>query len=116
MVAAQSIFRKSNRRIAVLALFILALDKFTKWIVLQKLPNIYDERIVINGFFKFVHWENTGAAWSRFSGYNNALAFVAFVALLVLAVMCFTRHHTLASQIAFGLIVGGIAGNLADRL
>jgi signal peptidase II len=115
MAAAQSIFQKSNRRIAALALFILALDQFTKWLVLQKL-DIGDEKIVIPGFFKFVHWTNTGAAWSRFTGYNSALALVAFIALLALAVMFLTRHHTLASQIAFGLIVGGIAGNLTDRL
>ena len=115
MVAVQSIFKKSNRRIATLALVIFALDQFTKWLVLNLLePG--DEKIIIAGFFKFVHWGNTGAAWSRFTGYNNALAFVAFIALLVLAVTCLTRHHTLASQIAFGLIIGGIAGNLADRL
>jgi signal peptidase II len=115
MVVTQSIFKKSNRRIAALALFVFALDQFTKWLVLRSL-DIGDEKTLIPGFFKFVHWVNTGAAWSRFSGYNNALAFVAFIALLVLAVMCFTRHHTLSSQIAFGLIVGGIAGNLTDRL
>lgn len=115
MATAQTIFQKSICRITALALFILVFDQFTKWLVLQTL-DIGDEKIVIPGFFKFVHWVNTGAAWSRFSGYNNALAFVAFIALIVLAVMCFTRNHTLASQIAFGLIVGGIAGNLTDRL
>jgi signal peptidase II len=113
--AAQSIFNKSNRRIAALALFVLALDQFTKWLVLNRLaPG--DEKIIINGFFKFVHWGNTGAAWSLFRGYNNTLTIVAFIALLVIAVMFLTRHHTLASQIAFGLIVGGIAGNLTDRI
>src|SRR5277367_4279386 len=114
-MAAPSIFNKANRRIAALALFILALDQFSKWLVLHLLET-GDERIVIPGFFKFVHWGNTGAAWSLFRGNNSVLAFVAFVALLVLAVMFLTRHHTLASQIAFGLIVGGIAGNLTDRL
>jgi signal peptidase II len=110
-----TVFHKSNRRIASLAFVILALDQFTKWLVLNTLdPG--DEKVLINGFFKFVHWNNTGAAWSRFTGYNNTLALVAFVALLVLAVMFLTRHHTLASQIAFGLIVGGIAGNLTDRI
>jgi signal peptidase II len=114
-MAAQLIFTKSNRRIAALALFVLVLDQFSKWLVLNLLePG--DEKIIINGFFKFVHWGNTGAAWSLFRGNNNVLAFVAFVALLMLAVMFLTRHHTLASQIAFGLIVGGIAGNLTDRL
>jgi len=110
------IFQKSNRRIAALALIILALDQFTKWLVLRSL-DIGDEKIIIAGFFKFVHWGNTGAAWSLFRGNNSALAFVALLALVALFL---TRHHfdshTLAGQIAFGLIFGGIAGNLTDRL
>ena len=73
MSAAQTIFQKSNRRIATLALVVLALDQFTKWLVLQTLP-AYHEKIIIDGFFKFVHWGNTGAAWSLFSGNNITLA------------------------------------------
>jgi len=116
MSAAESIFQKSNRRIATLALVVFALDQATKWLVLKTLPE-FQEKIVISGFFKFVHWGNTGAAWSLFSGNNAALAFVALFALVALFL---TRHHfdshTLAGQIAFGLIFGGIAGNLTDRL
>jgi signal peptidase II len=116
MADVQNIFQKSNRRIAALALFILALDQFTKWIVLQTL-DIGDEKTVIPGFFRFVHWVNTGAAWSRFSGNNGTLALVAILALVALFL---TRHHfdshKLSGQIAFGLIFGGIAGNLTDRL
>jgi signal peptidase II len=111
-----SIFQKSNRRIAALASVIFALDQFTKWLVLRYLP-IEDEKIIIRGFFKFVHWGNTGAAWSLFRGNNSALALVALFALVALYL---TRHHfnshTLSGQIAFGLIFGGIAGNLTDRL
>ena len=116
MSAVQDIFQKSNRRIAALALAILALDQFTKWLVLRSL-DFGDEKILIPGFFKFVHWGNTGAAWNLFNGNNSALIFVmvlAFVALFL------TRHHfdshTLAGQIAFGLLFGGIMGNLVDRL
>jgi signal peptidase II len=116
MAAAQTVFQKSNRRIAALALFILALDQFTKWLVLQTL-DIREEKILIPGFFKLVNWGNTGAAWSLFNGNNGPLAFVAILALVALFL---TRHHfdshTLSGQIAFGLIFGGIAGNLADRL
>jgi signal peptidase II len=114
--AEQSIFQKSNRRIAVLALVIFALDQITKWLVLRKLYT-GDERIIIPGFFKFVHLENTGAAWSLFTGNNGALALVALLAFVALFL---TRHHfdshRLPGQIAFGLIFGGIAGNLLDRL
>src|SRR5579863_6568419 len=111
-----SIFQKSNQRIAVLALVIFALDQFTKWLVLRSL-GLDDERIIIPGFFKLVHWGNTGAAWSLFRGDNAALALVGLLAFVALFL---TRHHfdshTLVGQIAFGLIFGGIAGNLIDRL
>ena len=116
MATANTIFQKSNRGIAALALGVFALDQFTKWRVLHHL-DLGDEKIVIPGFFKLVHWGNTGAAWSLFSGNNAALALVGVFALVALFL---TRHHfnshTLSGQIAFGLIFGGIAGNLTDRL
>ncbi len=116
MAAAEAVFQKSNRRIAVLALVIFMLDQVTKWLVLRKLYT-GDERVIIPGFFKFVHLENTGAAWSLFTGNNSALALVALLAFVALFL---TRHHfdvdRLSGQIAFGLIFGGIAGNLLDRL
>jgi signal peptidase II len=95
---------------------VFALDQFTKLLVLNYL-GYAEEKVVIDGFFKFVHWGNTGAAWSLFRGNNGLLAGVALIALLVLFL---SRHHfdsrTLLSQVAFGLIFGGIVGNLIDRL
>jgi signal peptidase II len=116
VAAANTIFQKSNRSIAALALAVLVLDQFTKWLVVHHL-DLGDEKTIIPGFFKLVHWGNTGAAWSHFSGNNATLALVAVFALVALYL---TRHHfsshTLGGQIAFGLIFGGIAGNLTDRL
>jgi signal peptidase II len=92
-------------------------DQWTKLIVVRFLPEVGNEHLVINGFFKFVHWRNTGAAWSLFRGNNTTLAAVAVIALLVLFL---TRHHfeihTRGGQISLGLIFGGILGNLVDRL
>ena len=110
------LLRTPNRRIALIAVLVIALDQLTKQIVLRFL-GYAQEKVVIEGFFKFVHWGNTGAAWSLFRGNNELLAGVALIALLVLFL---SRHHfdsrTLLSQIAFGLIFGGIVGNLIDRL
>ena len=116
MSAAESIFSKPNRRIAALALFIWACDQITKWFVLRGIfPG--DEIAVIPGFFNLTHRVNTGAAWSLFTGNNAVLATVALIALVVLY---HTRHHfsahRLTGQFAFGLIFGGILGNLTDRL
>jgi signal peptidase II len=111
-----SLLQTPNRRVALIAMLVVALDQFTKQLVLRLL-GYAQEKIVINGFFKFVHWGNTGAAWSLFRGNNGLLAGVALLALLVLFL---SRHQfdsrTLISQIAFGLIFGGIVGNLIDRL
>ena len=106
----------SNWRILWLALGVIALDQLTKFVVLKYL-GFYEERIVLKGFFRFVHWHNTGAAWSMFSGNNGVLAVVAIIA--VIALFLARRHfdaHRLGGQISLGLIFGGIIGNLMDRL
>jgi signal peptidase II len=111
-----SILGTPNRRIAAFALLIIALDQLTKQIVLRFL-GYAQEHVIVDGFFKFVHWGNTGAAWSMFRGNNNFLAIVALVALVLLYI---SRHHfdsrTWLGQLAFGLIFGGIVGNLIDRV
>ena len=105
-----------NRRIVFLALAVLLLDQLTKRIVLSCLgPG--EERVILPGFFKFVYWGNTGAAWSVLRGHNGWLAIAAVVALLLLF---FYRHHfeihSLGGQCSLGLISGGVLGNLIDRI
>ena len=114
----RTIFRTANRRILALAALVVALDQATKLLVLTLLPRSgAQEKVILDGFFKFVHWGNTGAAWSMFRGNND---FLALVALLALVVLYFSRHHfdirTKLGQVAFGLISGGIIGNLIDRI
>ncbi len=105
-----------NRRMALLAAFIFVSDQLTKLAVL-KLLNHSEERIILPGFFKLVHWVNTGAAWSLFHDQNTVLAIVSSVALVGLF---FWRNHfdtkTILGQISMGLIFGGIIGNLFDRI
>src|SRR5436190_23741472 len=107
---------KPNVRIGILALVVIAFDQLTKLLVLNYL-GFAEEKVILNGFFKLVHWGNTGAALSMFRGNNGILALVAFGALMVLV---WTRHHfdthTLGGQISLGLIFGGIVGNLIDRV
>ena len=108
---------QATRRIIALAAVIFALDQLTKWLVLQSSLKLWDERTVIPGFFNLCHRENTGASWSLFTGNNFLLAAVAAVALV--ALWFARRHfsaHRLLGQLAFGLIFGGILGNLTDRL
>ena len=104
------------KRMALLAAGVLILDQLTKLIVLTYL-GYAEQRVIIPGFFKLVHWGNTGAAWSIFCGRNRLLAVISLLALVALFI---SRHHfdshTLLGQLALGLMFGGILGNLFDRL
>jgi signal peptidase II len=73
--------------------------------------------VIIHGFMNLVHVGNTGAAWSMFHGNSIALAVLAFIALLAI----FIWRKTIGlkatyTQICFGLLCGGILGNLTDRI
>ena len=71
----------ANRRMALIAALIFFSDQLTKMAVLKFLHSS-QERVIVPGFFKFVHWVNTGAAWSLFHDRNGILAVVSFLALI----------------------------------
>lgn len=115
---------RAYRVLWIIALTVFALDQATKlWIVMQ-VPfdpmhshGMGSDIEVIRGFFYIIHVGNTGAAWSMFSGRSVTLALLAAGTLIGIY---FWRHtlglkHPL-SQICFGLLCGGIVGNLVDRL
>lgn len=104
------------RRIPLIAVAVVLLDQLTKYAAASAQP-FNSERVVLDGFFKLVHWGNTGSAFSMFQNSNTILAVVSVAAVVILYL---TRHHfdadRPAGQIALGLIFGGIFGNLIDRL
>lgn len=105
-----------ERRILAVGAGILLLDQLTKLWVVQVLP-FGAEKVVIEGFFRFVHWGNTGSAWSLFRDNNHWLALVAVFA--VAALWWWRSHfevHRQGGQLALGFLFGGIIGNLIDRL
>jgi len=101
---------------------VLAVDQASKAWIRARLPfNTYGEAAgaipVVRGFFYIVHVGNTGAAWSILSGRSILLA--ALAAATLLAIFLGRRALGLGAayaQVCFGLLCGGIAGNLADRL
>jgi signal peptidase II len=104
-----------------LSFVVFALDQVTKVLVDRRFPlSVYypgEHITVVPGFFRIIHVGNTGAAWGMFEGKSFWLAVLALVALA--AIWFFRRHLELAErpvQISFGLLIGGILGNLVDRL
>jgi len=119
------LFRRlaAYRWLLALGLTVLALDQVTKFWCTRRFPvplHFHDGRhdlTVVPGFFYLIHVGNTGAAWSFLDGNNGLLAVLALAALA--SIFIFRRHlgfeHRLV-QVSFGLLCGGIAGNLCDRV
>ena len=109
-------------RLFIIAGVILVLDQITKILVQHSIPfesSYFDpNRItVIEDFFYLVHIGNQGAAWGMFSEYSGILTLLSFAVLLF--IFCFRKQLELQRgkvQIAFGLLIGGILGNLIDRI
>lgn len=102
------------------ALFIFAVDQASKLFITRHIPaydfDPSDDIILIPGFLDFIHVHNSGAAWSLFSGHPWILA-VLGVAMLG-AIFYFRKSielHKPMMQLTFGLMAGGIMGNLLDR-
>ena len=100
----------------ILGISVFSLDQASKWLVHDRLlPRQSVE--VIPGFFNLTLVYNRGAAWGILRDQGLWLTLLAFVALIFLFVV--RRHFTYVGttpRIALGLLLGGIAGNLADRL
>ncbi len=78
----------------------------------------YGESItVINGFFNITLIGNTGAAFSILSSNTVLLILISIVVLNVLYFF-FIKEKKLDNfeQISYGLLIGGIMGNLIDRV
>lgn len=105
-----------KKKIFLLAIIGIFLDQVTKLLVTGFL-NLNQVINVIDGFFSITYVRNTGAAWGMFS--NNTL-FISIISILFLFILIKYIKELpkidFLYVVAFGLIIGGIIGNLIDRL
>lgn len=99
-----------------LSLAIVILDQVTKsWIVSRF--TLGESLPFIPGYFSLVYVRNTGAAWGLFGDFTGFLIVLSVAVLVVLIV--FRRvlmGDGLIHRVALGLMIGGIVGNLFDRV
>jgi len=109
-----------NAVLFIIAFLVVAADQLTKlWIrsnllVGQSLPE--------TGFFRLTHVHNTGAAFGLFYGQSFPLTVVGLVSVVIILLYALFLHRRFPfldyrlTNSALGLILGGIIGNLIDRL
>ncbi|HXC94667.1 MAG TPA: signal peptidase II [Edaphobacter sp.] len=113
-----------NRRALVLGIsaLVVILDRITKHIVAQQLPN-GQARTIIPGFFRITDVHNTGAAFSMFAENaspatvrNILIAFSVIAVIILFGMLWRVGRYISVTSVALALILGGAFGNLYDRI
>lgn len=95
---------------------VLLLDQIVK-IIVNNCMTLYDEIKIIPNFFSIYYVKNTGAAFSILE--NNTTFLIFLTVIFILIIHKYIRNETnitKLSSISFGLILGGMFGNLIDRI
>ncbi len=103
------------KKIIGIATLSFLLDQMIKYIVLLNMT--FGKTIpIIPDFFSFTLVKNTGVAFSLFAGSQIPLILLSFLIFIVLWCYIKKQNQTIYSIISFGLILGGMFGNLVDRI
>lgn len=104
------------KKVLIIGMLALILDQSIKLILINNL-SLNSSITIIDSFFSIVYVNNYGAA---FSILQNSRFFLIIVALVTLFCIYFlfikNKELNKFDIITFGLLIGGIIGNLLDRI
>ena len=104
------------KKVYIIALISLIIDQIVKILVSNYLI-LGQTTKIINNFFYLTYVQNTGAAFSILIGYRYILIIITIIFLYYL--YKYTKKQTNPNKLAIlshGLLLGGIIGNLIDRI
>jgi signal peptidase II len=103
----------------VIVVVVIALDQFTKQLVITNLRLGESDRLIpaLYPYFQIVRSENTGAAFGFLSQSSDLFLVIALV-VVVIMLFFYPRVPDKAhlTRFAMGLVVGGALGNAIDRI
>lgn len=104
-----------NKKILLISCLTLALDQISKAVIdiTMKLGQSIE---VIKNFFSITYYQNNGAAWGMLSQKTAFLISLSFLVLIIIYRYMYSFKQNKRNMIAFGLLCGGIVGNLLDRI
>jgi len=99
----------------IVAFSVLIIDLTTKYLIFSKL-SIDKTYVIIKDFFKIDPVKNNGAAFSILENQNIFLISVSVIILIYLLYLLNKQTNKFINYFSFGLLIGGLFGNLVDRL
>ena len=109
-------YTKYKSSIYSIGIVIFIIDRFIKFLVTNHLIELKEYSIIKN-FFSICYVKNTGAAFSILQGKTIIIVIISLIMLLLLdKYIGNIKKSNKLEVLSFGLIIGGILGNLFDRL
>lgn len=106
---------KKNPFFWVVAIAGLILDQATKYTISQAFNNIGETLPIWAGIFHITYVENTGAAFSFFSGGVSWLKWLSLAVSFSLIALARLTRLSKIEQLGYGCVLAGALGNGVDR-
>ena len=105
-----------KKNVFVLGILFTIIDQLSKIFVISYLT-LGEPNVIIPSFFSFTYIKNTGAAWGMFSDGTIILSIIS-IFFLIFAIKFVLEKENLnkINVLSYGMILGGILGNLIDRI
>lgn len=105
-----------HKRIFVFSLFAALIDQIVKLLIISNLK-LSESIVVINNFFYLSYLQNEGSAFNLLTVNKWFFVFLSLLALyVIIKYFIIDENITKMEALAYILIIGGIVGNLIDRL
>lgn len=105
-----------RKKIGIIAFVCLLIDQISKFFITNNLV-LYEKKEIIKNFFNITYTRNRGGAWGILNGNVFLLIGITVVALFFLCKYIFKDENISGiDTISYGMLLGGIVGNLIDRI
>lgn len=104
-----------KRKPYIIAFFFFIVDLLSKQVIVKVLEEGKSVKVIKNLFY-LTYTKNTGAAWSILENQRILLLIITVIVLFLINRVMNKEKLSKLECLSFGMIIGGIVGNLFDRI
>ena len=108
--------QKNKNKVYLTSVIVLLIDQIVKLLIKTNM-SLNEEISIIPNFFSIQYLKNTGAAFSILENQTILLAITSIICIsVIIYYLKKEKNLTTTMYLSFGLVLGGILGNLIDRI
>ena len=104
-----------SKKVYIIALTLFIIDQLSKSLISTYLK-LNESILIIKDFFYIRYINNHGASFGMLSNSKLLLIILSIIAIIIILRYMNSFKKNKINMIGFGLVLGGILGNLSDRI